>query len=150
MTSWSPAKVPQLPFITVTDHFGQWALSNSRVLSQLILPMSLWSTNSDNPHFKGGSKWSREQRSLPEVRLREKGGAGWILLWESESEACVLSCCSHTPLPSSMHSVGWEHREEGSGLREAWSQGWYLGGREEGSVLKWWLWKLTEKTQNWQ
>ena len=64
-------------------------------------------------------------------------GWGWLdLLWESESTACVLSCCSHTPLPCSMHSVGGEHREEGSGLREAWSQGWCLEGRGEGSVLK--------------
>lgn len=68
---------------------------------------------------------------MPEVRLREKGGAGWILLWESESTACALSCCSHTPWPSRVHSVGWEHREEGSGLGKLGDKAGVLGEEEK-------------------
>lgn len=59
-------------------------------------------------------------------------GWGWLdLLWESESTACVLSCCSHAPLPCSMHSVGWSTERKGQDSGKLGAKAGVLGEEEK-------------------
>ena len=137
----------QPPFIRMTDHFEQLVPSNLHALSQLILPTSLWSRDSVHPHSTGGANQAQSGghcwRSHSWRRVELVGPSSGSISLQTVFWAAAI-----TP-PCNVMCTAWAGSTEMKcqDPRKLWSQGWCLGGRGGGSVLKWWLWKLIEKMQ---